>query len=269
VRREAGEGAEGQYTNGMQAADNQNRKPRGRLGALPIIRAALQEEHRETMKKLLWMILAVAGAICAAGTSTAAMAQDAKAGESKASMCLGCHNIQGYQASFPEVYRVPMISGQKADYIVAALNEYKKGDRKHPTMRAVAGSLTDKDIADLAAFYEARGKEPGDTPVPTALASPPPANVAALLQKGNCISCHGANFDAPLPGYPRLSGQHPDYLFQALRSYQVTNLADFGRGNAIMAGMVRQYTHAELQQIAEYIGTLPSELKVAPQSRFR
>ena len=51
-------------------------------------------------------------------------------------MCIGCHSIPGYQASFPEVYKVPMIAGQSAKYIVAALNAYKKGERKHPTMRA-------------------------------------------------------------------------------------------------------------------------------------
>jgi cytochrome c553 len=221
------------------------------------------------MKKLLSMMLALAGAVCAAGATTAAMAQDAKSGESKAAMCLGCHNITGYQASFPEVYRVPMISGQKADYIAAALNEYKKGDRKYPTMRAIAGSLSDKDIADLSAFYEARGKEPDDTPVPATLSGQAPADVAALLQKGNCISCHGANFNTPLPGYPKLAGQHKDYLFEALKAYQVTNNPRVGRGNAIMAGMVRPYTHDELKSIAAYIGSLPSDLKVAPQDRFR
>ncbi|CAN5367139.1 N/A [soil metagenome] len=218
------------------------------------------------MKKLLSMMLVLAGAV---GATTAAMAQDAKAGESKAAMCIGCHNIPGYQASFPEVYKVPMISGQKADYITAALTEYKKGDRKHPTMRAIATTLTDKDIADLASFYEQRGKEPGDVVPPATPSSPAPADVAALLQKGNCISCHGANFNTPLPGYPKLAGQHKDYLFESLKAYQTTNNANVGRNNAIMAGMVKPYTHAELKSIANYINSLPTELKVAPQSRFR
>lgn len=221
-------------------------------------------------KTLLSMILSLAGAVFSMGAApSSAMAQDAKAGEAKAAMCIGCHNIEGYRASFPEVYSVPMISGQKADYIAAALHEYKKGDRKYPTMRAIASSLTDKDISDLAAFYEAHGKQPGDAPVPAALAQQPPPAVAALLQKGNCVSCHGANFDTPLPGYPRLSGQHADYLFEALKSYQVTDNPRIGRQNAIMAGMVKPFTHTELRQIADYLSTLPSELKVAPQGRFR
>src|SRR3972149_2912438 len=58
--------------------------------------------------------------------------------EAKVATCVGCHGIKGYQASFPEVYKVPMIAGQSAKYIAAALTEYKRGERKHPTMRSVA-----------------------------------------------------------------------------------------------------------------------------------
>jgi cytochrome c553 len=63
---------------------------------------------------------------------------DVKAGQSKAAMCIGCHGIQGYQSSFPEVYKVPRIAGQSGKYIASALHAYKKGDRKHPTMRGIA-----------------------------------------------------------------------------------------------------------------------------------
>ena len=77
-------------------------------------------------------------------------------------MCIGCHNIPGYQASFPEVYKVPKIAGQNAKYIVAALTAYRKGDRKHPTMRGDRRqSLSDQDMADIAAYYEARRQAAG------------------------------------------------------------------------------------------------------------
>jgi len=129
-------------------------------------------------------------ALAAACAVTTVHAQDATAGRNKASMCLGCHGIEGYQASFPEVYKVPMISGQNSKYIISALTAYKKGERKHPSMRAIAGSLTDADMADLAAFYEKDGassiKPVADTPAVT-----PSPEVAALLAKGACNSCHG------------------------------------------------------------------------------
>lgn len=78
-----------------------------------------------------------------------------EAGRHKASMCVGCHNIPGYKTAFPLVYSVPKLDGQHAAYIVSALRAYKSGERKHPSMRAVAASLSDQDMADLAAFYAA------------------------------------------------------------------------------------------------------------------
>lgn len=70
-------------------------------------------------------------------------------------MCVGCHNIPGYKTAFPSVYSVPKLDGQHAPYIVSALKAYKSGERKHPSMRAVAAGLSDQDMADLAAFYAA------------------------------------------------------------------------------------------------------------------
>ena len=94
--------------------------------------------------------------VVALGLSQPAQAQvtgKTEEGLKKASQCIGCHEIPGYRASFPSVYRVPMIAGQSAKYIEAALQAYKKGDRNHPTMRGIAGSLSDQDMADLAALY--------------------------------------------------------------------------------------------------------------------
>lgn len=222
------------------------------------------------MKKLLSLLvtLAAAGACLSAAQAQEVKPGDRKAGETKADMCIGCHNIPGYQSSFPEVHKVPMIAGQGAKYIVSALTAYKKGDRKHPTMRAIAASLSDQDMADLAAFYEAMPTDLAQLP---AKAEPaPPANVAALVQKANCTSCHGENFSKPIdPSYPKLAGQHADYLYVALKAYQTDKNPQIGRGNPIMAGMARQYTHAELKQMAQYIASLPSDLRTPAQSRMR
>jgi cytochrome c553 len=221
------------------------------------------------MMKLLSTLVALA-ALGAA--SLGAHAQDVKAspqaGEKKAAMCIGCHGIPGYQASFPEIHKVPMISGQGAKYITAALNAYKKGERKHPTMRSIAGSLSDQDVADLSAFYEQQGQAAGADA--KAAAPQPSEKVAKLLDQGKCNSCHGANFSQPIDGsYPKLAGQHADYLYVALKAYQTTNNPNVGRGNAIMAGQVQPFTHAQLKEIAQYLSTLPSDLHTVPQSRFR
>lgn len=83
---------------------------------------------------------------------------DAEAGLRKTAMCSGCHGIPGWRTAYPEVYGVPKIAGQHPAYIVKALQEYKAGERTHPSMRAIAASLSEKDMADLAAYYG--GKEP-------------------------------------------------------------------------------------------------------------
>ena len=76
----------------------------------------------------------------------------------KTAMCVGCHGIPGYKTAFPVVYRVPMIAGQQPGYIVNALKAYKSGQRSHPSMRGIAASLSDEDMAALAEYYGAPAK---------------------------------------------------------------------------------------------------------------
>ena len=194
---------------------------------------------------------------------------DAAVGKTKIAMCIGCHGIAGYQASFPEIYKVPKISGQGAKYIVSALNAYKTGERKHPSMRGIAQTLTDQDMADIAAYYSVHGAVEGAT-LDAKPSKQPSAQVAALLQKAACISCHGENFAKPIsPDYPKIAGQHSDYLFVSLKAYKTENNPQIGRSNGVMAGMVKQFSNAELKEIAKYVSSLDGDLKTVPQSSFR
>jgi cytochrome c553 len=230
------------------------------------------------MKKLLVPSFANALLALSLGLGFAAHAQeikgDAVAGAKKADMCDGCHSIPRYQASFPEIYKVPMIAGQTGKYIAASLAAYRKGERKHPTMRAIAGSLSDQDMADLAAHYEQLGRPKGADAATTRSADAtvvaPPANVAKLLAQANCASCHGANYSQPIdPSYPKLAGQHADYLYAALKAYQTDHNPVLGRSNPIMMGMARPFTHPEIKAMAAYLGSLPGDLKTIEQPSFR
>lgn len=197
--------------------------------------------------------------------AAAPAAAGAKSVEASVAMCLGCHSIPGYQASFPEVHKVPMISGQGAKYIAAALTAYKNGDRKHPTMRGIAATLTEQQINDISAWYAAQAKPGNDK-----LSREPAGNVAELFKKGNCVSCHGANLSKPIdPSYPKIAGQHADYLFVALKSYKAENNANVGRSNAVMGAIAKQFSNAELKELSKYVGSLEGELTVRPESRFR
>ncbi|MEC9364485.1 MAG: c-type cytochrome [Sinimarinibacterium flocculans] len=100
------------------------------------------------MKFARWGVLALAASL----TAPAAFAQgDAEAGRVKSSTCMGCHGIPKYNNAYP-TYRVPKLGGQPAAYLASALKAYRSGERPHPTMHAQAASLSDQDIADIAAF---------------------------------------------------------------------------------------------------------------------
>jgi len=111
------------------------------------------------IKSTLYASAAVAAAmaLCPLDAAAQASAGDPAAGARKTQMCAGCHGIEGWRTAFPEVYKVPKIAGQHEAYLVKALQAYKSGERTHPSMRAISASLTDKDMADLAAHYAQSG----------------------------------------------------------------------------------------------------------------
>ena len=216
------------------------------------------------------ILLTVSSLLVACATTAAAYAQgikgDAAAGSQKNALCVGCHGIKGYHTSFPEVHQVPKIYGQGDGYIRAALHAYKTGERKHPSMRTLASSLSEQDIADLAAFYSGSGT--GAT-LPAAAAEGS-AKAAELVIKGGCTSCHGANLSKPIdPAYPKIAGQLSDYLFVALRSYKINDKPLIGRSNAIMGGIAKQFSSSELKVLADYVGGLPSEMQTIQRDRLK
>jgi len=104
----------------------------------------------------------LAACVAALAVSSPAFGQpgatgNAEVGSQKVQMCQGCHGIPGWRTAYPEVYRVPKIAGQHQAYLVKALQEYKSGARTHPSMRAIASSLSDSDMANIAAYYAQLG----------------------------------------------------------------------------------------------------------------
>jgi cytochrome c553 len=106
------------------------------------------------MKRISSYLVAAAALLpLAAAPQTPPAPGDPNKGAQRVAMCQGCHGIVGWRTAFPEVYRVPKLSGQNPQYIVLALKQYKSGDRGHPTMKAIAASLSDDDMANIAAYY--------------------------------------------------------------------------------------------------------------------
>ena len=86
-----------------------------------------------------------------AQAAPAAIKGDAARGKGLSYTCRGCHGVTGYKNAYPS-YHVPKLGGQSETYLNNALNEYRGGKRKHPTMQAQAESFSEQDIADIAAY---------------------------------------------------------------------------------------------------------------------
>ena len=153
-------------------------------------------------------------------------AGDAERGKQIGYTCLGCHGIENYKNVYP-TYSVPKLVGQHAEYIVAALKEYRGKQRSHGTMYAQASSLSDQDMEDVAAYLAGAVLPAGAPPNGT-----PPQKVTEL-----CSACHGANGVGITGDYPTLAGQHADYLARALVEYQQRRSQESDHGSVRRAAV--------------------------------
>lgn len=157
--------------------------------------------------------------------SPIALQGDPDRGEVLAQTCAGCHGVPGSFNADP-AYHVPKLGGQNADYIEVALQGYRRGTRGHETMQAQASTLSDQDIADVAAFFAGFV---GDAERGRSRASE--AQIEAGRTKSTtCVACHGAEGVAAAPQWPNLAGQHESYLTVALEQYKNGTRADLVMG---------------------------------------
>jgi cytochrome c553 len=178
---------------------------------------------------------------------------DIHRGKALSYTCLGCHGVDGYKNAYPN-YSVPKLEGQNPEYISAALHGYQSGDRSHITMHAQSETLSNQDIADIAAYFAGKPlvsehKPVGSVPAPAAL----------------CVSCHGQDGVAIAPMYPSLAGQHQDYIVRAIEEYKKG-----GRKNPIMSGFAASLKEEDLETIAKYFAAQKPSLATEsrPYTRF-
>ncbi len=193
-----------------------------------------------TKMKFAWLLAAFAVASTLSFEDARAEGDPAR-GEALAYTCLGCHGIEGYRNAYPS-YRVPKLGGQKAAYLVAAVQGYRDGSRAHPTMQAQADSLTDQEVEDIAAYLATLGAETveaggGDAP--------------AFELAATCVACHGQNGIGVSPLWPSLAGQHEEYLVAAMNQYR-----DGTRNNAVMVQMAAALSDEDVLLLARYYSRL-------------
>ena len=176
---------------------------------------------------------------------------DATRGKALAYTCNGCHAITNYKNVYP-TYSVPKLHGQRPEYLVAALKAYKSGERSHGTMHSQAASLSEQDMADVAAYL-------AGTEVLTASKNDVPATARPKASE-TCLACHGTNGVGITADYPTIAGQHQDYIERALHDYQKG-----GRKNPVMAGMAATLTAADIAQLAAYYASQKPALQTVPK----
>ena len=166
---------------------------------------------------------------------------NAAAGKALGYTCLGCHGIEGYRNAYPS-YRVPKLGGQKAGYLEIALRGYRAGTRQHPTMEGQAASLSDQDIADVAAYLASIGSE-------TVAAG---GTEGASFDKAiACAVCHGQNGISVNAAWPTLAGQHEDYIARALQQYR-----DGTRSDPVMGAQAALVAEEDVARLARFFSRL-------------
>lgn len=174
---------------------------------------------------------------------------DPEAGKYLFSTCSGCHAIPGYSNAYP-TYHVPRIAGQHPEYIVIALNAYKNQQRNHPSMYANAATLSDQQMADIAAYL---GSFELDGSIGPVRGDPSKGEEKAAT----CAACHGVDGNSQNPIWPRLSGQYEDYLIQSLKAYRSGE-----RENAVMYGIAAALSDEDIADLAAWYASQQPALDV-------
>ena len=184
-------------------------------------------------------------------------AGDADAGQGKAAVCAACHGADGNSI----VPNWPKIAGQHAMYLERQLDLIKSGARPVPEMAGIVISLSDQDMADIAAYFSTQVTSTGLTDESLR------ASGERLYRGGNaatdipaCLSCHGpAGEGNPLSGYPSLAGQHTVYSEKMLAGFRAGQMwGDDDESSKIMTDVASRLTDAEIKAVASYIQGLHS-----------
>jgi len=175
------------------------------------------------------------------------LAGDATRGSVIGQTCAGCHGIPGYYNAQP-AYHVPKLGGQNADYVEVALQGYRRGTRGHETMHAQASSLSDQDIADVAAYF---ASFEGEAEAARTRASAAKIE-AGRAKSATCAACHGPEGVAASPQWPNLAGQHENYLQVALERYKSGERVDL-----VMNPLIAALDEQTIEELAAFFAAQP------------
>lgn len=195
--------------------------------------------------KTLFVLLATVSVAHAAG--------DAAAGKDKVMVCGACHGADGNSM----VGTFPKLAGQGEKYLLKQLKDVQGGARQIVAMTGMLDSMSEQDLADIAAYYASQTQAPG-------VAKDELLDIGErIFRAGNsetgvaaCSGCHSPRGLGNAPGgFPRLAGQHADYLASTLKAYQTETRMNDG-DSKIMRGVAARLSDKEIKAVANYIAGL-------------
>jgi cytochrome c553 len=178
---------------------------------------------------------------------------DPVAGKTKSQLCQGCHGVDGNSMDG----QIPKLAGQYDEYIIKQMRNYQEGTRSHEIMNGMAAPLSDKDLADIAAYF-------ADQPIMKGKEAKSNETGEKLFLHGNisqmvmtCAYCHGKTgkgLDPSTGMYPVIGGQNKDYLLKQLKDFREDDRVN--SPNAAMNKTLKALSDSELEALADYISGL-------------
>lgn len=204
----------------------------------------------KTVAALLSSLLLAAGTASANAPAEPAKPDLAKGQAISSQVCAACHNADGNRGS--PAY--PILAGQHPEYLVKQLTEFKSGKRKNAIMAGFAGTLSDEDMHNVAAFYASKSAKPGAAKHKDTVALGEKIYRAGIAdrQVPACAACHGPAGSGIPAQYPRIGGQHGDYVEAQMLAFR-----SGARANSVpMAGVAAKMNDKEIKAVSDYIAGL-------------
>jgi cytochrome c553 len=196
------------------------------------------------------LALACASFAAHAAEPAAAAPDPAKGAALSASVCAACHTNDGSRG----VAANPIIQGQHPDYLVKQLAEFKAGKRDNPVMKSIAAPLSEADMKNVAAFYAGKQPKPGFAKNKDLVAHGERIYRGGIAERSvpACSGCHGPS-GAGIPAqYPRLAGQHADYVEAQLAAFR----SGARHNNPVMTAVAAKLNDRDIKAVADYVAGL-------------
>jgi cytochrome c553 len=204
----------------------------------------------KTVAVLLSSLLLAAAASANEPAAAPAKPDLGKGGTISSQVCAACHTADGSRGSPAN----PILAGQHPEYLVKQLTEFKSGKRKNAVMSGMAAPLSEEDIRNVAAFYASKTVKPGFAKNKDTVAFGEKIYRGGIAERNipACAACHGPQGSGIPAQYPRVSGQHGDYIEAQMVAFRSGARAN----SAQMTGVAAKMNDKEIKAVSDYIAGL-------------